>query len=258
MTELVELGFWIKKVVSGLVLLPAGPLIAVAIGVLTARRRRRTGVALIVFGWSTLVVFSLPVVASALAASEERDFPPLGADVALPADAAIVILAGGMQQGATDYGGETVNTATLARLRSGARLAARTRLPVLVSGGAPLRVKTSEAEQMVDALERDFHTPVRWVEKASLDTPDNARLSAPLLKADGIRTAVLVTDVEHMRRAMALFEAAGIAVIPAPTDYYANGPLTVLSFIPNSNALRRSDWSLHEWLGLAWSRLANR
>ncbi len=255
MSGLVELGFWIKKVVSGLVLLPAGPLVVVAIGLLLARRRRRTGLALIAFGWSTLVVFSLPVVANALAASEERRFPPLGADVALPADAAIVILAGGMQQGATDYGGETVNTATLARLRSGARLAARTGLPVLVTGGAPLRVRTSEAEQMVDALERDFHTPVRWIEKASLDTPDNARLSVPMLKAAGIGTAVLVTDVGHMHRARTLFEAAGMPVIAAPTDYYANGPLTVLSFIPNSNALRRSDWSLHELLGLAWTRL---
>lgn len=257
MSGLVEFGYWTKNVVSGLFLLPAGPLVLIAIGLLTARRRRRTGFALILVGWSTLVAFSMPIVAGALALSEERSFPPLGADVALPADAAIVILAGGMQTGATDYGGETVNSTTLARLRSGARLAARTHLPVLVTGGVPLRVRTSEAEQMVDALERDFHTPVRWIEKASLDTHDNARLSVPLLKADGVSTAILVTDVGHMRRSKALFEAAGIVVIPAPTDFYAHGPITVLSFMPNGNALRRSAWSLHEWLGLVWSRLVN-
>ena len=255
MSELAELGFWIKKVVSGLLLLPGGPLVAIAIGVWCVGRRRRLGVALIALGWATLVVFSLPIVASALAVEAERSYPPLAIDAVLPHDAAIVILSGGMQSGAIDYGGETINSPTLARLRAGARLAARTHLPILVSGGVPLRQKTSEAEQMVDALEHDFHTPVRWVEKTSLDTDENARRSAPLLKADGVRTAVLVTDVEHIRRAKALFEAAGIAVIPAPTDYYANGPVTVLSFVPSSNALRRSDWSLHEWLGFVWARL---
>ncbi|MEO8938020.1 MAG: YdcF family protein [Burkholderiaceae bacterium] len=255
MSELAIFGFWAKKTVSGLLLLPAGPIIVIALGLWLMGRRRRLGMALSVFGLVVLTAFSLPVVANALAFASERDYPPLDRDAPLPANAAIVVLGGGLQHGATDYGGETVNPVTLARLRSAARLAARTHLPILVTGGRPLAVKVSEAERMVDALEQDFHTPVRWIEKESLDTPDNARLSVPMLRASGIGTAVLVTDVEHMQRARTLFEAAGMPVIPAPTDYYANGPITMLSFIPNSNALRRSSWSLHEALGRLWSRL---
>ena len=257
MTGLAWLAFWAKKVVSGLLLLPTGPLAAIAAGLWMTRTRRRAGTALALFGLLVLVVFSLPIVANALAAHEERAFPPLVADAALPPQAAIVVLGGGLEAGATDYGGETTNATTLVRLRSAARLAARTGLPILVTGGRPLGVRTAEADQMVDALQNDFRTPVRWVERESLDTADNARLSVPMLAADGVRTAILVTDVEHMRRSRALFEAAGMPVIPAPTDYYANGPLTVLSFLPNTGALRRSAWSLHEWLGLLWTAIGH-
>ena len=249
------LALWTKKVIAGLVLVPAGPLIVMALGLWLGRRRRTLGLGLVTLGLLVLVAFSLPIVANAIARPAERDDPPLGVDVVLPKDAAIVVLGGGMQQGAIDYGGETINPATLARLRSAARLAARTHLPILVTGGRLPSMDTSEGEQMAASLAQDFRTPVRWIEKASLDTPDNARLSVPMLKAANIGTAVLVTDVGHMHRARTLFEAEGMPVIAAPTDYYATGPVTVLSFIPNANALRRSSWTMHEWVGLAWSRL---
>jgi len=249
------LALWTKKVIAGLALVPAGPLILIALGLWLGRRRRTVGLSLVALGFLVLVAFSLPIVANAIARPGERDYPPLAADIALPKDAAIVVLGGGIQQGATDYGGETINAVTLARLRSAARLAARTHLPILVSGGRLPSMQTSEGEQMAAALAQDFRTPVRWIEKASLDTSDNARLSVPILKAAGIGTAVLVTDVSHMHRARVLFESAGLPVIAAPTDYYANGPVTVLSFIPNANALRRSAWTMHEWAGLLWSRL---
>jgi len=173
----------------------------------------------------------------------------------LPVDAAIVVLGGGHQQGALDYGGETVHPTTLARLRSAARLARRTHLPVLVTGGRPTTAVYGEGQLMADALREDFATPVRWVEDMALDTEDNARLSASMLKEAHIAHVVLVTDVEHVARARLLFEDQGLQVIPAPTDYYASDPVNVLSFIPNPSSLRRSAWSIHEWVGLAWAWL---
>ena len=255
MFDIAALGFWAKNLLATLLLLPGSPLIAIACGLWLARRRPRLGLALGATGLAVLVVFSLPVVANAIGGLGETDFPPLGADVPLPPNAAIVVLGGGIQQGATDYGGETVNAITLVRLRSAARLATRTRLPVLVTGGALPGIRSSEGDQMAASMERDFHAPVRWIEKRSLDTQDNARYSVPILAEAGIRTAILVTDVDHMRRARELFEAAGMPVIPAPTDYYANAPLTVMSFVPNTGALRRSAWSVHERAGLLWQRL---
>ena len=255
MSDLAELGIWTKKVVSGWLAIPAGPLLVILIGMWLARKRRGLGFSLIGFGTAVLFALSLPIVANGIAAPAERAFPPLHPDVPLPPHTAIVVLGGGLQEGALDYGGETVNTIVLPRLRSAARLAARTQLPILVSGGRPLSSKSVEADQMADVLERDFHTPVRWREKQALDTQDNARLAVPMLQSAGIRTVVLVTDAAHMRRSRALFVAAGMPVIPAPTDYYASAPLSVLSFIPNTNALRRSAFTVHEWLGTLWARL---
>jgi uncharacterized SAM-binding protein YcdF (DUF218 family) len=255
MPELTEVGFWLKKIVGDLLLYPTSPLIVLVIGLGQLRRRPRVGAALLTIGTLVLLVFALPIVANAIAAYDERQFPPLDASLVLPPHAAIVVLSGGSQSGATDYGGETVNLATLARLRSAAHLAARTHLPILVTGGRLPESKGPEAALMVDAMTHDFNTPVKWTESESLDTDDNARYSVPILKAAGVTSIVLVTDVGHMRRARALFEARGMPVIPAPTDYYASAPISVLSFIPTANAMRRSAWSLHEWLGVLWMRM---
>ena len=255
MSNLAELGIWTKKVVSGWVSIPAGPLLAIFIGLWLARKHRRVGFALIALGAVVLFALSLPIVSNGIAAPAEHAFPPLHSGVPVPPHTAIVVLGGGLQEGALDYGGETVNPIVLPRLRSAAHLAARTGLPILVSGGRPLTSKSIEGEQMADALEHDFHTPVRWIEKHSLDTQDNASFAVPMLESAGIRTVILVTDVSHMRRASALFVAAGMPVIPAPTDYYASAPLSVLSFIPNTTALRRSAFTVHEWLGYLWWQL---
>lgn len=248
-----EAGFWIKNVVADVVLYPASPMIAIALGLALRRRWPRFAPALAWTGVLVLWIFSLPIVVNALAAGDERAFPPFAPSTPLPPNTAIVALSGGAQLGATDYGGETINAITLNRVRATARLAARTRLPVLVSGGRLPSARGSEARAMADALTNEFGTPVRWIEDRSLDTAENAKRSVPILKSAGIEQALLVTDVSHMRRAKALFEAAGLPVIPAPTDYYANGPVNVLSFLPSGNAMRRAGWAMHEWLGLAWT-----
>jgi uncharacterized SAM-binding protein YcdF (DUF218 family) len=250
-----DIGFWSRQVVSGLVQLPTSPILVAMFGLLVMRRRRAAGVFLVGLATTALLLLSMPVVANVLARADEARYPPLDPASILPPRAAIVVLGGGLQTGATDYGGETVSPTTLARLRSAARLALRSHLPVLVSGGRLPSTSHTEARMMTDVMTNEFHAPVTWLEGASLDTGSNARLSARMLKDADIDVAVLVTDASSMRRAAAEFERAGMKVVPAPTDYYANAPVTVFSFIPNPNALRRSNWILHERLGLLWMRI---
>ncbi len=249
--------FWLKKIVSGLVLLPAGPMLARDRRARDARGVDAFGRFLMGLGAVTLFVFSLPVVANALAARDERLYPPLEPSLPLPADAAIVVLGGGSQQGATDYGGETINATTLARLRSAAHLAARTRLPILVTGGRlPIREAHRGRRRWPTSCDRDFPRRSAGSKAASLDTDDNARLSVPMLKAAGIRTAVLVTDVSHMRRARAAFEADGMTV-----DLGADRLLRERSVRPCCPSFRTRTRcgartaTLHEWLGAWWMQL---
>jgi len=95
----------------------------------------------------------------------------------------------------------------------------------------------------------EFGVTVRWVESASRDTADNARMSAALLKAAGITRVALVTHAVHMRRSMAEFQRAGLEPVAAPTVIRRPPELDFTDFISASRALQQSGWALHEWLG---------
>ena len=116
---------------------------------------------------------------------------------------AIVILGAGTYFNPPEYQGrDTVSAATLVRLRYGAKLQRETQLPILVTGGNPVGNAVSEGQQMQAVLQQEFNVPVRWVEKSSDNTLENARNSYALLQPHGIKRIVLVTHAWHMPRAV--------------------------------------------------------
>jgi uncharacterized SAM-binding protein YcdF (DUF218 family) len=245
---------WLFKTLLGTLLLPPANGLAL-LGVAGLFRRRRWAFGLAVLATALLVLQSLPLVADSLLRSLENRAGPVLED---PAGAqAVVVLGSGLLLEAAEYGGDTANERTLLRTRYGAAVARRFALPVLVSGGRPINATRSEAEVMAGILANEFGVPVRWQENRSQDTADNAAMSAEILKAAGIRRIVLVTQAFHMPRAAALFRAAGLEVIPAPTYFMGGvgGAPIWLDFLPRASALQRSYYALHEWLGLVWLRL---
>jgi uncharacterized SAM-binding protein YcdF (DUF218 family) len=55
---------------------------------------------------------------------------------------------------------------------------------------------------------------------------------------------------------MALFKKLGMDPIPAPADYLATKrKIGINSFFPGSNALRKSEIAVHEYLGMVWAKL---
>ena len=110
---------------------------------------------------------------------------------------------------------------------------------------------------MAGIAEAEFGLAVRWQEDQSMDTGDNARLSATMLKAEGIERIVLVTHALHMPRARQLFAAQGLSVVAAPTDFRGRNrqPLTVFDFLPQPRAIQNSYYALHEYIGIAWASL---
>ena len=92
------------------------------------------------------------------------------------------------------------------------------------------------------------------LESQSMDTEDEARLLAPLLKKEPF---YLVTSAVHMPRSMALFVKQGTNPIPAPADYSfqsSNIPF-LLRVLPNVNAFQQSERAMREYMGITWSRL---
>lgn len=242
--------FWAKKLVSVLILPPLGPLLLIAAGLALLGRRPRLGKTLAWGGLALTLALSTPITVGLLLKPLERT-PVLAPDAARGARA-IVILGGGQRRHAPEFSGATVNRLSLERIRYGARLARRTGLPILVTGGAPTG-EIPEALLMKDALERDFGLKVTWTESASRDTRDNARHSAEILRDAGIGRILLVTHAAHMPRAEAEFRVAGLEVIPAPTAWLG-GPGSneqVLDFVPDATTSFAGWFAVHEWLGRA-------
>lgn len=248
----VELLFWLRKALTALVLPPIGPLLILIVAAAVGLRRPVLARRLFWFGVVLVVALALPIVADWLQWPFEESIVPIGKVLPQP-DEAIVVLGGGRNLGALEYGGENISASTLERVRFGARLAKDSKLPVLVSGGNPGGGIRSEADLMADALRRDFGVEVRWIESKSNVTAENASYSIPMLKADGIKRIVLVTDVIHMTRARYDFQERGMPVTPAAMDYRAYHTYSALDLLPTADAYARSTYVLHEWLGMLWS-----
>ena len=240
-----SLWLWTKAVLKALVLPPTGPLLLAAIGILLLRRAPRLGRALAAAGVGGLLVLSMPAVADFLVGFGDTS-APFDVQAAKSAQA-IVILGGGVRHSAPEYGGDTLATLTLERVRYGARVAHQTGLPVLVSGGTVL-AGDPEAMLMAAALREEFGVPVRWVEPLSRTTHENAVRTAAMLKHEGIDRVVLVTHVFDTRRAIAEFEAQGLKVIVAPTGGSGTGKAVLLDWMPSIHGLARSYYATYELL----------
>jgi uncharacterized SAM-binding protein YcdF (DUF218 family) len=234
--------FVLKSVVRTLLLPPAAPLILAAIGAVLMRRHRRTGGVLLTVGLISLWLFATPIVADAVSHLAEH-YPALDLSKPTNAQAIVILGGGGVREFAPEYGGPSAENVLLERLSYGAFVARRTGLPILVSG-AP-----SEAIVMRTSLLRDFGTSTRWTENQSRDTYENARFSARILSAEGIKRIILVTGSAHLWRAAHEFQSVGLDVVPAPAGVRAPREPGALRFVPEAAALMRSSAAVYELIG---------
>lgn len=244
------------KAVGQLLTPPGIVVVFIVFGWLARRRWRYVGAVALWAGIILLWVFSVPVTGYALLDVLEASavaLPNVEAATTRDADA-IVVLGGGRDADQPQYGGDTVGSFTLERLRYAARLQRATGLPVLVSGGTVFGHRVPEAELMRETLAQDFHVSATWVEARSRNTEENALYSRAILQAAGKKKVWLVTDAWHMPRAIRAFRHAGIDAMMAPTGFTGGGDRTLLDYLPSSRGLFLSGLAMHEYLGLLWYR----
>ncbi len=233
-----------------LLLPPIVNVLMVVVGLLLWKRRPRLGIATVTLGLATLLVLATPWASYWLRTGLEPYAPP--SPEALSRSEAIVILGGGRDYGAPEFGwGDAPNNATWRRLAHGAWLARRSDRPILVTGGRVHDEAIAEATLMANALRQAFGLDVAWIEDASRTTAENAELSAAILQDADIHTILLVSQAWHLPRAVPEFTRAGLEVIPAPTDFASQPPPGIVAWIPRAYYLRHSTQALHEWLGRA-------
>lgn len=174
---------------------------------------------------------------------------------------AIVVLGGGRRKSALEspeYQHHDLSPASLERLRMGVRVARNTKLPILLTGGAPDKTSSEdlpEAKVMAMILEKEFDLQAKWLETKSQTTQENAEFSAALLKRDGIKTIYLVTHFWHMPRAQQIFEQYGLKVIPVAHGFHASDKLNPTDFYPSAQAITETRQIWHEIMGVIWYQL---
>ncbi len=249
----------LKPLLTALILPPLAPLLLALVGWLLAVKKKRCGLALVLFALALLWLLSCHGAAVRLSRSVLPQFEPLTPSQIgqLQTDKiqAIVVLGGGVLPLAPEYGQAQPRAETAARLRYGVWLARKSGLPVAFTGGLGWAAHGSQIESEAEVARRvaqqDYGVTLRWLESDSRDTAENARLLSPVLKQGGVQRIALVTNAWHMPRAVAAFEKTGLVVLPAPMGFVQPQENRVLEWLPSAQGLLASRQVLREWLGIA-------
>ncbi len=234
-----------------------GMLLVIAGIVFACLRRRRTCVGVLVAAVAWLWIWSMPLVAEALGASLESEFPEVPVE-RLPQADAIILLGGGMNA-ATNVCPYPNLCAAADRVWHAARL--------FKAGKAPLIVPSGTGSDLCEApFLMDLGVPREAIraEAESRNTEENAKFVADLLKGRDHPRALLVTSAWHMRRALLMYRryAPDLEIVPAPSDYENTvkraQPLTGGDICPDFYALEASCTAWKEILGYWWYKTARR
>lgn len=153
---------------------------------------------------------------------------------AAPADALVVL-------GARVMPGGVPSGALLARVEKAVELYQRGLAPRLVFSGGIGVHPPSEAQVMrEEAVRLGVPSEACHLEEQSHSTEQNARYSAELLRALGVRRVVVVSDPYHLLRARQYFRLQGFEVTTSPA----------LLTERNLNAVDRFYWTVREAIAL--------
>ena len=255
-----------KPVLTALLLPPVPWLLLVLIGARLILPRRGLGWFMILLGvallWLSACTGSARLMSTFLlnppAALTPERVRELKLQARAPNPPAIVVLGGGMEPYAPEYGVSSLSHVSLERLRYGVWLGRETGLPLAFSGGVGWAQPEAQAEGQAEAqiaaqiAANEFGRPLKWVEDRSRDTRENARRTVALLRPVGVRHIVLVTNASHMPRALREFRAAAgtdIRIEPAPMGLAHGTETAALTWMPTSKGTTAVCDVLRELLG---------
>ena len=248
-----------KPLLTALLLPPVPLLLLMLIGARLILPRRGLGWFVILL--SVVLLWLSTCIGSAQLLSQFVLHPPaaLTADrikelKASKAPTAIMVLGGGLEPFAPEYGVSNLSYASLERLRYGVWLSRETGLPLGFSGGVGWAQPDSKPEAQIAAqiAASEFGRPLKWVEDNSRDTRENALRTLALLRPQGIRHIVLVTSASHMPRALQHFQAAAagnVTIEAAPMGLARGTETAALTWMPTSKGITDVREILRELLG---------
>lgn len=207
-----------------LFLYPTGMITLLIVLTLVFWKKRRLSLAFLILAFLILLIAGNKYTATSLSRTLEWQYPPLPdgtrADV-------IVLLGGGTEPDVSPRSMVEVN-ASGDRVLYAVKLLQEGAAPqVLLSGGdidflydSP----STPADDMATLMEMlGVPRENMLIQNASYNTQQDAEFSCKMIKEQGFDSVILVTSAFHMPRSVALFEAQGCPVIPAPVDFSITG-----------------------------------
>ncbi|MBX3618795.1 MAG: YdcF family protein [Rhizobacter sp.] len=175
--------------------------------------------------------------------------------VAAKQPVAIVVLGGGAEALAPEYGVSNLAAPSIERLRYGLWLSRETGAPVAFSGGLGWGQPEGQPEAQTASriASQEFGHPLKWLEDRSHDTRESALRTVPILKQAGITRIVLVTHGWHMPRAQKMYDAAAadsVKIEAAPMGLARRVGTPALDWLPTPAGYTQVTRCLHELLAL--------
>lgn len=243
-------------------ILPLGLACVLLVFAIIFRRSKRWQTSLTVLALLVLYLSSNRWVAYSLARTLEWRYLP---QQTTPAAEVIVVLGGGTERSQFPRQIPEV-TGAGDRVIYGAYLYKQGAAPdILLSGGLVRwsgEEPTSSADDMAQLMAlMDIPAEHLWIQRESANTYDDAVFSKRILAEKGIDRVILVTSAMHMPRSVALFEAQGLEVIPAPADFtvtqsgwdamvHADFGTQVINLLPSTSSLGLTTNALREYIGM--------
>ena len=220
-------------------------------------RRGYSALAFLLLAFAWTYALATPAVSDRLRGSLEAEYPPEPID-RIPTADAIVVLGGGVQPRAGARLGPNLNGAA-DRLWVGARLYAANKAPLVITTGTrPYTDSGPTAAEAGAQILRTLAVPNDAIIAPgnSIRTYTDALIVNEIATERGFKRVLLVTSALHMPRAVATFEAVGVPVFPAPTDYEVAGVpnLGEYRWLPSTDAFWHSSQAFHEYVGSLYYR----
>lgn len=247
--------FELKKIISSLFMpMPALLIIGfIGLSLIMFTSKRKSGCFIVLFSLCGLFLISFQPVSSRLLMPLERQYT-----VFLPTDQSIdyvmVLGSGHVVDDQIPPTSELSRTA-LVRLTEGIRIMRMYPGSKLILSGYAGGSEFSHARMLAQvALALGVPKSEIILLETAKDTWEEARQAAAFVQQ---KKLVLVTSASHMERALYEFRSAGLAPIPAPTNYLAQKNISQPweKYAPKARYLEQTERYWHETMGHIWQVL---
>jgi uncharacterized SAM-binding protein YcdF (DUF218 family) len=218
-------------------------------------RLERGGCLLLSVSTGTLLIASLPIVASALLYSLERQYrEPTVPDLA-NADA-VVVLSGGYVRG-RDPSQDRLAENTYFRVLCGVDAFKASPAAWLIMSGRADEVRHTRMVDLMRGLAVEHGVPQEKIllEPFSRNTFEHPRELRKFDQIDETDTIAVATDAWHLPRAIGEFKRYFQRVTPIPCGIHSRPTVGLGALLPQVEALELTATMMHEYIGSVWYRI---